>query len=234
MDYKLVEKFLTRLRVQRFSENTIENYKSQLIYFLKISNQYKPEDITDNQLEKFIIWLVNEKNIGQSYQKAMLATLKKFYKEIFNREVNLSHLYPKRKENKLPKFLTQNEIKKIIDITENLKHKTIITTIYSCGLRLSELLELKISDIKSEQDCIVIRQSKGNKDRIVMLSPKLLDLLREYYKNTNQKNMFLKGNLAENILQEAFSRFLKSQLKLQKLKLRLLCILSDILTPHIY
>jgi hypothetical protein len=78
MDYKLVEKFLTRLRVQRFSENTIENYKSQLIYFLKISNQYKPEDITDNQLEKFIIWLVNVKNIGQSYQKAMLATLKKF------------------------------------------------------------------------------------------------------------------------------------------------------------
>ena len=211
MDYKLVEKFLTRLRVQRFSENTIENYKSQLIYFLKISSQYKPEDITDNQLEKFIIWLVNEKNIGQSYQKAMLATLKKFYKEIFNREVNLSHLYPKRKENKLPKFLTQNEIKKIIDITENLKHKTIITTIYSCGLRLSELLELKISDIKSEQDCIVIRQSKGNKDRIVMLSPKLLDLLREFKKNTNQKNMFLKGNLAGNILQEAFSRFLKSQ-----------------------
>lgn len=211
MDYKLVEKFLTRLRVQRFSENSIENYKSQLIYFLKISNQYKPEDITDNQLEKFIIWLVNEKNIGQSYQKAMLATLKKFYKEIFNREVNLSHLYPKRKENKLPKFLTQNEIKKIIDITENLKPKTIITTIYSCGLRLSELLELKISDIKSEQDCIVIRQSKGNRDRIVMLSPKLLDLLREFKKNTNQKNMFLKGNLAGNILQEAFSRFLKSQ-----------------------
>lgn len=142
--------------------------------------------------------------------KSNVSNTKKFYKEIFNREVNLSHLYPKRKENKLPKFLTQNEIKKIIDITENLKHKTIITTIYSCGLRLSELLELKISDIKSEQDCIVIRQSKGNKDRIVMLSPKLLDLLREYYKNTNQKNMFLKGNLAENILQEAFSRFLKS------------------------
>ena len=61
MNYKLVEKFLTRLRVQRFSENSIENYKSQLIYFLKISNQYKPEDISDNQLEKFIIWLVNEK-----------------------------------------------------------------------------------------------------------------------------------------------------------------------------
>lgn len=218
MDYKLVEKFLTRLRVQRFSENTIENYKSQLIYFLKISNQYKPEDITDNQLEKFILWLVNEKNIGQSYQKAMLATLKKFYKEIFNREVNLSHLYPKRKENKLPKFLTQNEIKKIIDITENLKPKTIITTIYSCGLRLSELLELKISDIKSEQDCIVIRQSKGNKDRIVMLSPKLLDLLREYYKKYKPKEYVFEGQLGGKYSARSVQQILKKSIEIAEIK----------------
>jgi integrase/recombinase XerD len=86
-------------------------------------------------------------------------------------------------------------LKKIIDITENLKHKTIITTIYSCGLRLSELLELKIFDIRSEQDCIVIRQSKGNKDRIVMLSPKLLDLLREYYKKYKPKEYVFEGQL---------------------------------------
>ena len=152
---------------------------------------------------------MNEKNIGQSYQKAMLATLKKFYKEIFNREVNLSHLYPKRKENKLPKFLTQNEIKKIIDITENLKHKTIITTIYSCGLRLSELLELKISDIKSEQYCIVIRQSKGNKDRIVMLSTKLSDLLREYHKKFKPKEYVFEGQLGGKYSARSVQQILK-------------------------
>ena len=161
---------------------------------------------------------MNEKNIGQSYQKAMLATLKKFYKEIFNREVNLSHLYPKRKENKLPKFLTQNEIKKIIDITENLKHKTIITTIYSCGLRLSELLELKISDIKSEQDCIVIRQSKGNKDRIVMLSPKLLDLLREYYKKYKPKEYVFEGQLGGKYSARSVQQILKKSIEIAKIK----------------
>lgn len=77
MDYKLVEKFLTRLRVQRFSENTIENYKSQLIYLLKISNQYKQEDITDNQLEKFIIWLVNEKKYWSILSKSNVSNTKK-------------------------------------------------------------------------------------------------------------------------------------------------------------
>lgn len=117
MDYKLVEKFLTRLRVQRFSENTIENYKSQLIYFLKISNQYKPEDITDNQLEKFIIWLVNVKNIGQSYQKAMLATLKKFLIE----KLTCLIFILKEKKINYQNFLHKMKLKKNIDITKNLK-----------------------------------------------------------------------------------------------------------------
>ena len=76
----------------------------------------------------------------------MLATLKKFYKEVFNRDVNLKHLYPKRREKKLPKFLSQQEVKKLLDATENLKHKTILTTIYSCGLRLSEVLALQLAD----------------------------------------------------------------------------------------
>ena len=114
MDYKLVEKFLTRLRVQRFSENTIENYKSQLIYFLKISNQYKPEDITDNQLEKFIIWLVNEKNIGQSYQKAMLATLKKFIKKFLIEKLTCLIFILKEKKINYQHFLHKMKLKKLL------------------------------------------------------------------------------------------------------------------------
>ena len=106
----------------------------------------------------------------------------------------------------------------IIDITENLKHKTIITTIYSCGLRLSELLELKISDIRSEQDCIVIRQSKGNKDRIVMLSPKLLDLLREYYKKYKPKEYVFEGQLGGKYSARSVQQILKKSLEIAKIK----------------
>ena len=96
----------------------------------------------------------------------MIATITKFYKEIFNRQISLKHLYPKRKEHKLPKFLTLEEVKQVLDATENLKHKAILTTIYSCGLRLSEVLELQISDIKTKDHLLLIRQSKGNKDKL--------------------------------------------------------------------
>lgn len=212
MDYHLVEKFISILRTQRYAKNSIENYKSQLIYFLRTSEKYKPEHITDFQLEKFIIWLVEEKKIGQSYQKAMLATLKKFYKEIYNREVNLAHLYPKRKESKLPKFLTQLEVKRLLGSIENLKHKTILTTIYSCGLRLSELIELKISDIKSDQNTIIVRQSKGNKDRVVVLSPILLDLLREYYKNYKPKEYVFEGQFGGQYSPRSVQLILKKAL----------------------
>ena len=213
MDYNLVEKFADRLKMQRYAENSISSYKTQLVYFLKISEKYKPEEITDVQLEKFMLWLVKEKNIGQSYQKSMLATLKKFYKEVYNRQINLQHLYPKRKEKKLPKFLSQKEVKKILEATENLKHKTILTTIYSCGLRLSEVLELKLSDIKSDDDCIVVRQAKGNKDRIVMLSPKLLELLREYYKKYKPKNFVFEGQNNEQYSPRSVQQILKNALK---------------------
>lgn len=193
MHYNLIDDFVNRLKIQRFSENTIKNYRFQLGYFLRIFHKYDPKEITDLQLEKYIIWLVDSRNLGASYQKSMLATIKKFYKEIYSRDVDLSHLYPKRKSLQLPKFLTRVEVKRILDCTENLKHKTILTTIYACGMRLSEVLELQLSDVRSDQDCIIIRQAKGNKDRVVMLSPKLLDLLRDYYKEYKPKNFVFEG-----------------------------------------
>ena len=147
--------FATLLRLQRYSENSIKTYKSHLSYFLKLSAKYKTEDITQKQLEDFIIWLVDKKKVGSSYQKAMIATITKFYKEIFQRTVNLHHLYPQRNENKLPKFLSKSEVKKILDSTSNIKHKAILTTIYSCGLRLKEVLELKISDIKTNENLLL-------------------------------------------------------------------------------
>ncbi|WP_228462969.1 phage integrase N-terminal SAM-like domain-containing protein [Chryseobacterium caseinilyticum] len=129
MENNYSERFKTLLTMQRYSENSIRNYISNLNYFLKISSKFKPEEITEKKLEDFIVWLVDKKKIGQSHQKAMMATITKFYGEVLHRKIDLSHLYPKRKEHKLPKFLTKDEVKRILDATENLKHKTILTTI---------------------------------------------------------------------------------------------------------
>lgn len=213
MDKNYAEEFATLLRLQRYSENSIKTYKSHLLYFLRLSAKYQPEDVTQKQLEDFVIWLVEKKKVGVSCQKAMISTIVKFYKETFQRTINLKHLYPQRSVNKLPKFLTKMEVKKILDCTTNIKHKAILTTIYSCGLRLSELLELKISDIKTGQNILLIRQSKGNKDRVVMLSSKLIELLREYYQIYNLKKYLFEGPENEKYSQRSVQQIMKSSLK---------------------
>ncbi len=210
INQNLTEQFVTILRMQRYADRSIKTYTSHLTYFLKVSSKHKPEDITQKQLEDFIIWLVEKKKIGQSYQKAMIAAITKFYKEIFQRQINLKHLYPKRKEHQLPKFLTKEEVKKILDITENIKHKAILTTIYSCGLRLSEVLELKISDIKTRENVLLVRRAKGKKDRVVMLSPLLLELLRTYYKTYKPQNYLFEGQDGERYSERSVQQILKN------------------------
>lgn len=212
MNLNLTEQFVKILRMQRYADRSIKTYASHLTYFLKISAKLKPEEITQQQLEDFIIWLVEKKKIGQSYQKAMIATITKFYKEIFRRNVDLRHLYPKRKEHKLPNFLTRDEVRKILDITQNLKHKAILTTIYSCGLRLGEVLELKIADIKARENILLIRQAKGRKDRMVMLSPLLLELLRTYYKVYQPQTYLFEGRPGEKYSERSVQQILKDAL----------------------
>ncbi|MCD9853408.1 site-specific integrase [Epilithonimonas sp. JDS] len=213
MNKNYVEDFATILRLQRYAKSSVKTYTSHLSYFLKLSAKYQPEDITQKQLEDFIIWLVEKKKVGSSYQKAMIATIVKFYQETFQRTISLKHLYPQRSENKLPKFLTKTEVKKILDSTSNIKHRAILTTIYSCGLRLGELLDLKISDIKTSQNILLIRQAKGKKDRVVMLSSKLIELLREYYKIYKPKKYLFEGSKNAKYSQRSVQQIMKSALQ---------------------
>jgi len=94
--------------------------------------------------------------------------------------LSAEYLYPKRKQSKIPEVLSQHEVKRLLSVISNIKHKAILQTIYSGGLRMSEVLNLKVNDIDSDRMTIKIRQSKGAKDREVTLAEKLLVLLRKY------------------------------------------------------
>lgn len=195
--------------------SSVKNYCSAVQYFLKIaSHKYSdPEEISQDDIQKFIFWKIEKHNISASHQTIILSSIIKFYKLLYDKEINLRHLYPKRKEIKLPKFLTKSEIRKLLESTENIKHKAILTTIYSCGLRLSELLELKISDIKATDSILVIRQGKGKKDRIVNLSPKLIELLRKYYTAYHPKVYLFEGQQKEKYSKRSVQQVLKNALE---------------------
>lgn len=127
-------------------------------------------------------------------------------------KIQLDYLYPKRSFSKLPKFFSKEEVRNILDNTQNLKHKAILMTIYSCGLRLSELLNLKIKDIKSSDGIIRIHQSKGNKDRIVSLPDKLLATLRHYYQAFKPKEYLFEGEKGGKYSERSVQLILKKAL----------------------
>ncbi|MBC8266977.1 MAG: tyrosine-type recombinase/integrase [Flavobacteriales bacterium] len=120
-------------------------------------------------------------------------SLKLYYKEILNKEINIQYLSPSRKEKKLPVVLSKNEVKRLVNGLSNIKHKCIISLIYSAGLRISELVNLEITDIDSERMIITIRGAKGYKDRNLPLSENVLFLLREYYKKYAPNKYLFEG-----------------------------------------
>lgn len=184
--------FVEILRVKRYSQSTIDSYKAalQLVF-----NRFKKpiKDITETELHQFIYSYIHHKNISDSYQRQLIGAIKLYYKEVQKTEMNLQFLLSERRAKKLPTVLSKNEVKRIISVIHNKKHKAIIALLYSSGLRIGELLNLKIHDIYSDRMVIHIRQAKGGKDRIVPLSENALSLLRDYYKEQHPIKFLFEG-----------------------------------------
>jgi site-specific recombinase XerD len=178
-----LQRYTERLQIQRYSPSSIKNYNSNLFQFLTMASpKYaSAEEIEIAAIEQYIFWKIKKDNISASHQRIILASIAKFYELVLEKRINLKHLYPQRKENKIPNYLKFAEITKLIDVTSNLKHKSIIMLLYSGGLRLSEVINLKITDIDSNSMTIIIRQTKGKKNRQVMLSEHFLLIFRQYY-----------------------------------------------------
>ncbi|MGI6319987.1 MAG: site-specific tyrosine recombinase/integron integrase [Bacteroidales bacterium] len=191
----LLKKFEEKLQLQRYSENSISNYKSAVKSFLEVADKKfpDPKEIDETIIEKYLLWKINKHKISASYQRIIVASIDKFYKSLYDVKLDIQHLYPSRKAKPLPNYLTLSEVKSMIDVVENRKHLCIIKMLYGAGLRLGELLNLKLSDINSENMLIYIRKAKGNKDRVVMLSSDLLIELREYFIIYKPKEYLFEG-----------------------------------------
>tara|TARA_R110000868_G_scaffold37111_9_gene131493 strand:- start:28244 stop:28864 length:621 start_codon:yes stop_codon:yes gene_type:complete len=190
---ELIQRFENRLRAQRFSKNTISNYSSALKVALSEMKQSGAESVPINLIERYINYKIDTHKISVSYQRNILAALIKYHDLVLNDSIAIEYLYPKRKQNKIPDVLSRQEVLKLFNVIHNLKDKVILQTIYSAGLRISELINLTVNDIDSDRMIIKIRQSKGAKDREVMLAEKLLTLLRKYATEYKPKEYLFEG-----------------------------------------
>ncbi|MCC7302334.1 MAG: site-specific integrase [Bacteroidia bacterium] len=175
------------LRLKNYSPNTIRAYKSLFIIFLKNFPCRKPSSIRQSEIMDFMVHERSRRNWSSTLQNQMINAIKFFYEKLLKRDAQMYELPRARKEFRLPTVFSEDELRRIILAAGNLKHRAMLCLAYSAGLRISEIINLKMEDIDRDRMVITIRQAKGRKDRQVMLSSVLLALLEEYYKQEKKK-----------------------------------------------
>jgi integrase/recombinase XerD len=203
-----INEFIDYLKYKHYSPVTINTYSNLLRLFL-LRVKKEADTVTLSDIEWYNKKYIIEKNFSISYQNQLINAIKLFF--VRNRGVsfNIEQLERPRGSEYLPTILSKEEIKLIFNGIDNLKHKTILSLIYSSGLRIGETLRLKVGDIDSKRNVIIIRQSKGYKDRIVGLSPKILELLRSYYKAYRPKEYLFEGQGGGMYTSTSVRRFFK-------------------------
>ncbi|MBK9733137.1 MAG: tyrosine-type recombinase/integrase [Chitinophagaceae bacterium] len=188
-----VTAYCDHIRLKQYSAATLKNYRSCFILFLLAFPEHKPSQIRKAEVMQFLVNHLNEHKPSASYYNLMINAIKFFYEEVLGKPREVYDLPRAKKENKLPAVFSAAEIKKMLGVTENLKHKTILSIAYAGGLRISEIVNLQVKEVDSTRMTITIRQGKGKKDRQVMLSEKLLLLLRMYYRQYKPAKYLFEG-----------------------------------------
>ena len=188
-----IEKFKQWLRSKRYSESTLINYSEALKSFLVFYREKPIAEITNEDVIIYNNDYILKNNLSASYQNQITNAIKLYFKTIKNIKIEVDKIHRPKRAKLLPNVLSKEEVKQILNAHSNIKHKTMLSLIYSCGLRRGELLNLKPADIDSKRGIVIIRQSKGKKDRIAPLSPKILEMLREYYIGYKPKTWLFEG-----------------------------------------
>lgn len=190
---EILDKFRKQIAIENYSEQTQKTYYSAIKLFLDYVEKLKKSKIEDSDIRNYLYFCKTDKKYSYSSMKHVIASISYLYSKILHKPIPNALDIKFRKPTTLPTVLSISDISKILSVTNNLKHKTMLLLIYATGLRLNELLELRIGDIDSEAMRIHIKSGKGKKDRYVMLSENVLKLLREYYKAYKPKDYLIEG-----------------------------------------
>lgn len=206
---KYLQLYSEELSFKNYSSNTIKNYSFQLEMFFKNFDNVatKPSEISEKQIKDYLMRFKTRNSMCHA-----ISSLKLFYKMVVKQPLKFRYIEYPRAEKKLPLVIDHKHLLDCISKINNLKHKSIISLAYSTAMRVSEVCNLKISDIDSNRMVINIRNAKGNKDRIVPLSPTILDLLRIYFKEYKPVEFLFNGQFSNQYSHKSCNEIVKKYL----------------------
>lgn len=199
---KKLERFRHWMRSRRYSENTIDTYVDALSTFLRFFWKKELSSITNEDVIYFNNKYILENKLSASFQNQVVNAIKLFFRTVEERKLDPSIIHRPKRAKVLPNVLSKEEVKAILNALTNIKHRAMLSLIYSCGLRRSELLNLKLNDIDAKRGLIVIRKAKGMKDRVVPLSGKILELLQDYFAAYKPKEWVFEGQSGKGAYDE--------------------------------
>lgn len=214
-----LNKFVEWLEHNRYSQRTVKVYSEALYNFLSYLGPVNANEVTDDEFVEYINKEILYQNYSSSLQNQTVSAIKLFYRDVVRAPIDIEQVKRPRREHRLPNVLSKEEIKQLLSVHKNIKHKAMLSLIYACGLRRSELLNLKPGDIDSNRKFLKIYQGKGKKDRLVPISERIIEMLREYYQNYRPKVWLFEG-YREGIQYSETSLFkiLKHALKAAQIK----------------
>ncbi len=211
---------LQKLETMRYSANTIGSYTQLFEEFINFYPSRPIDEISEEEIVVYIHYLVKERGISSSYQNQAINAIKFYYEKVKGGSRTFYKLERPLKEQKLPTVLSVEEVQAMIKSCTNLKHKTIMMLCYSAGLRVSELLNLRVKDVDSNRMQLFIRAAKGKKDRYTLLSEKLLPLLRDYYMEYKPKDFLIEGSDGGAYSERSVQSIIKQAVKSVKIRKR--------------
>ena len=193
-----LHKFTQWLSSRRYSPSTIKAYTEALRSYLFFYREKPIQDLTNEDVIIYTNEYLLKNNLSASYQNQIINSIKLYFSTIRETKIDIEKIHRPKRAKVLPNVLSKDEVKLILEAHSNIKHKMMLCLIYSCGLRCGELLALKPLDIDSKRNIILLKNSKGKKDRIVPLSPKILQMLRDYYILCKPKTFLFEGKIIGN------------------------------------
>lgn len=186
------ENYLQKLELKRYSNNTVKSYVSCFETFINHFKGHSINALNENDIRNYLQHLI-QINRSKSYINQAINSIKFYYEVVLGMPNRFYTIERPLKDRKLPIVLSMENVRKLIDSTNNTKHRCVVSLLYSAGLRRSELLNLKLEDIDSSRMLIRVEDAKGNKDRYTLLSKKALVDLREYFREYLPKVYLFEG-----------------------------------------
>lgn len=212
-----IREFQGLMKLKNYSIKTIKSYTSCIRAFLQFYNNRNPRDISAGQIKAYLLYLIDKKNYASGTINQFLNALRYLYLRIYNKPFLMEGIPRPRKETKLPDVFNDDEVLRLFETVKNLKHRVMLMITYASGLRVSELVNLRIEDIDVQRRSIHIRAAKGKKDRCIPLAETIIKPLHIYWQayNLGVKGWLFPGgkpgyHLSVRSIQAVFERAIQS------------------------